>query len=81
MFSTIFCFLLTFFIIQLAPPFYGLPIFERTRVTVQVSLIAAILAIILRLSAAQCIGINQVRQGIGPYADYYVPLKTDETFR
>ena len=76
-FFTILCFLSTFFIIQLAPPFYGLPIFGRTRITVQVGLIAVILAIILRLCGAQCISINhwQVRQGIGPYADYYVPLR------
>ena len=57
-----FRFLSTFFIIQLAPAFYGLPIFERTRMTVQVGLIA----IILSLCAAQYNDVNQVRQGIGP---------------
>ena len=65
---TIFCFLSTFFIIQLALPFYDPP--RITLITVQVGLIAAILAIILNLCAAQCIGtgINQVRE-IGSYAD------------
>ena len=69
-FYTIFCFLATFLIIQLAPTFYGLPIFQveqtRTRITVQVGLIAATLAVIMGLCVAQCIDIDQVHQGIGP---------------
>jgi hypothetical protein len=64
-FCTIFYFLSTFFIIQLAPTFYGLPIIEQTKITVQVGLIAIIIAAILSLFITQCIGINQVGQGIG----------------
>lgn len=77
-FYTIFFVLSIFIIIQLrlAP----LPIFDQTRITVQVGLITVILAIILSLCAAQCIGIDQVRQGIGSYAasDQHVPFKTDD---
>lgn len=65
-FYTVFCFISTFFIIQLAPTFYGLPIIEQTRIIVLVGLVAAMLALILSLCVAECIGIDQVGQGIGP---------------
>jgi hypothetical protein len=68
-FSAIFCFLSTFFIIQvmiqLAPTDYGL---KHTRITVQVVLVAAIILSLSAAQAAQCIDIKEVRQGIGPYA-------------
>ena len=64
-FYTIFYILSTFFIIQLVPTFYGLPIVEQTRITVRVGLAAAILALILSVCVTQCIGINHVGQGMG----------------
>ena len=69
-FSTIFCFLSTFFIIQLAFHFYGLP-----RITIQVDLIAAIFAVVLSRCAAQCIGAGINQRQISPYADQYVAPK------
>ena len=65
----VFCLISRFFIIQLAPIFYGLPIIEQTRIVVQVGLpvVAAILlTLILSLSESVTPGINQVGQGIGP---------------
>ena len=57
-FYTIFCFISVFFIIQLAPTLYGLPIIEKTRITFQVAFVSAIISLILSLCFTQCI--NQV---------------------
>ena len=55
------------FLKQLVLTLYGLQIFEKTRITLQAGLIAAaILALILSLWVAECVGIDQVGREIGP---------------
>ena len=74
------CFLSTFLIVLLViPSFYGLPIFEQTRITAQAGFVVATL--VVTLCGIQCTGIG-IRQGMptNVFLWNWPPLAADDIF-